>query len=104
MTYAELHSLIRGKNNKSRRKIAGNTWGEIDPVTGMITVTFHKTHIIRAFPSGSFVLNNGGYQTVTTKRRLNQFTPFSVWQRNFTWFTRENGRDVEFQNGMLLVW
>lgn len=104
MTYAELHSLIRGKNGRNKRKIAGNTWGEIDPATGSITVTFHKTAIIRAYPNDSFILRNGGHQTVTTKRRLNQFTPFQVWQRNFTWFTRENGKDIEFWDGMLLVW
>lgn len=102
MTYNDLHKLISGKNNKTRRKLAGNTWGEILPC-GLITITFHKTIIVRAYTDGAFVLTNGGFQTVTTKRRLNQYTPFQVWQHKHVWYTRENGRDIEFQNGMLLI-
>jgi hypothetical protein len=102
MTYCELESLIRGKTNKTKRKIAGNTWGEIDS-EGAICITFHKTVIIRAYPNGMFFVTNGGYQTVTTKLRLNQFTPFQFWQSKKIWFTRENGYDIEFWNGMILV-
>ena len=102
MTYSELESLIRGTTNRTKRKLAGNTWGEILPC-GLITITFHNTIIIRAYTDGVFQLSNGGWQTSTTKQRLNKFSPFQVWQKNHVWYTRENGRDVEFHNGMLLV-
>lgn len=102
MTYNDLHKLISGKTNKTRRKLAGNTWGEILPC-GLITVTLHNTIIIRAYTDGAFVLTNGGWPTHTTKDRLNRFTPFQIWQKNFQWYTRENGRDIEFHNGILLI-
>jgi hypothetical protein len=103
MTYADLHKIIRGKTNKNRRKISNNTWGEIDTNTNIIYITLHNHLIITAYPDNVFMLSNAGYRTVTTKRRLNQFTPFQIWQKNFEWYTRENGKDIEFHNGMLLV-
>ena len=30
--------------------------------------------------------HSGGYQTVTTKERMNRFTPFAVTQKNFIWY------------------
>lgn len=100
MTYAELYNLVRGKSGRNRRKIANNTWAEIEPESGRIMVKFHDTNIIRAFPNGYWFLTNGGFKTVTTKQRLNRFTPFQVWQKNHVWYTRKNGEDIEFDAGV----
>jgi hypothetical protein len=49
-------------------------------------LAFHGSKIIRYGADGSITLNHHGYQTATTKHRMNQFTPFSVYQRDGAWF------------------
>lgn len=68
-------------------------------------VRYHATQIVHWSPA-FITLRNGGYQTVTTKRKMNQASHqfglgYSVFQRNFDWFvTLPNGQTVEFEDGM----
>lgn len=54
----------------------------------------------------SITLDSGGYETVTTKRKMNQAARqfalgYSVYQRNFKWFVDlPNGETVPFVDGM----
>lgn len=51
-------------------------------------------------------LDSGGWQTVTTKRKMNQASRqfalgYSVYQRNYKWFVDlPNGETVPFEDGM----
>jgi len=49
---------------------------------------------------------DGGWQTVTTKSRLNAIidrfcnaATDGVFQKNYQWFVRDNGQTVDFVNG-----
>ena len=49
---------------------------------------------------------DGGYQSVTTKSRLNALinefcngVTDGVFQKNFQWFIRDNNETVDFENG-----
>ena len=40
--------------------------------TGAICVQYHRTIVAKRHADGSVMLDNGGWQTVTTKKRMNQ--------------------------------
>ena len=68
-------------------------------------VTYQQTNII-AWNGGKITLRSGGWETVTTKRKMNQAARqfalgYSVWQKNYKWFVDlPNGETVEFVDGM----
>jgi hypothetical protein len=75
---------------------------------GTVTVKYHQTTIVAANPqTGDLELNSGGWQTYTTKSRMNQFAaqyemPFSVYQKNFNWYVQTPNGTFNFVDGMIL--
>ena len=57
MTYSELIALIRGKNNRSKRKIDNNTTGYIE-YDGSASVELHSTKVVVLYPNGLVKLQN----------------------------------------------
>ena len=84
---------------KNRRKLSHNVYVVRDSED--ITIVFHWTAILRYSPDGWVVLNSGGYQTMTTKVNLNQYSDCSVWQDKHTWYASfgDSGK-MEFIDGM----
>jgi hypothetical protein len=80
MTYAEADRQLQGRCKKSRR-IARNTYLERDAVGTAIYVRLHSTRIITLRADGTVRLCMGGWNTITTKDRLNRFLPrpWQVW-------------------------
>jgi len=75
-------------------------------LTGEVVVTFHSTDVV-VFDANTITLNSGGWQTVTTKRRMNQTADhfglgFRVWQKNFIWYVDWDGKTLEYRDGMKL--
>jgi uncharacterized protein YpmS len=65
----------------------------------------HK-NLIATIDNNSVEVYDGGWQTNTTKSRLNAIinglcNPYEqgVYQRKFEWFIDDNGETVEFENG-----
>jgi hypothetical protein len=56
-----------------------------------IVVRLHKTDIVKFFPDDRVTLHTGGYRTVTTKERINQFIAGRVYQKNHSWFYQPAG-------------
>lgn len=54
----------------------------------------YNTRIVRFYVSGAVTLHTGGYRTVTTKERLNQFISGRVYQRKGAWFLQEYRDDL----------
>lgn len=83
--------------SKQERKLGHNTtiYRYDDDSIGVL---FHRTTIVRYFPSGEIELNSGGWRTVTTKQRMNQLLPpgVGVSQRKHEWYAG----DREFYDGM----
>jgi hypothetical protein len=70
-----------------RKKVANNTWLVRGPHTtarydeiadGDISVVLHNTPVVTYHAEGTLSLNTGGWLTVTTKDRINRFTPPNV--------------------------
>ena len=73
-----------------------------------INVVLYNTTVVRYDPvKDKLTLNSGGWLTVTTKQRMNQFMdeynlPLNVYQEDFEWYVynRESGETVTFTDNM----
>jgi hypothetical protein len=69
--------MVRGKTNKTSRKLANNTYGRID-ANGDVVITLHATDIVTIHADDTYTLNTGGWRTYTTRSRIVQYTPFML--------------------------
>lgn len=99
MTHAEAVSMVRGKTNRKERKIGNNTYAYIE-YDGSVSIALHGTIVVRLFENGLVQLNSGGWRTHTTKKRINKYSPVSVYQKNYEWFLRDG---TPFEDKMVLV-
>ncbi len=75
-------------------------------VDGYTCIRYHSTEVVK-FNDDEIILNSGGWQTVTTKLRMNQASNqfrlgFYVHQRQHEWFVTNSGRTYSFNDGMIL--
>lgn len=73
---------------------------------GSTVVTYHRTQVL-SFNDKFINLRSGGYQTVTTKRRMNEVSAtfglgLQVYQANFDWFVKYGGKVYPFSDRMTL--
>ena len=73
---------------------------------GYTCIRYHSTEVVK-FNDDEIILNSGGWQTVTTKLRMNQASNqfrlgFYVHQRQHEWFVTNSGRTYSFNDGMIL--
>ena len=84
--YRSAERLLNGRDS---RKIANNTTLRRDG--DEFVVRLHYTDIVRYHADDTVTLNSGGWQTVTTKQRMNLLTNLRVYQRDYTWYVVEAG-------------
>jgi hypothetical protein len=101
MTHAEAVKMVRGKRNADRRKVGNNTYAEI-LYDGTVAIKLHNTYVVKINPNGTYTLNSGGWQTVTTKDRINQYSPRYVFQKNYEWFVKIDDKVFPFEDGMVV--
>ena len=101
MTHAQMVSKVRGKRNANRRKVGNNTYAEILH-DGSVGILLHSTYVVKIHPDDTYTLQTGGWQTVTTKDRINQYSPVRVYQRKYEWFVKVNGKEYPFMEGMVV--
>ena len=91
-------------NFKTDRPYANNT--RISLEDKLIVVRLHGNPIV-TFSPGRIMLNNCGWQTMTTKERIIRFLPsgFSLYQDKKKWFihNRKTGNTWKFVNGMVIT-
>ena len=98
---------------KDSRKVANNTYLERRAATftikgkttgiGSIALKLHNTDIMTAYPDNTVTLNTGGWRTVTTKARMNDFLPFGrIYQKDFIWYLSLGNVDHVYDDGMEL--
>lgn len=72
---------------------------------GVIEVVYHETAIIRAFPDGKVMLDNGGFKTKYTKVFMNEYLPtgWQLKQIKGQWVVvAPDGTEFEYENDMAL--
>lgn len=98
MTHREALKLVHGSTNRMQRKVANNTYARIEQ-NGDVVFRLHSTDIVTIHPDNTATLKNGGWNSSTTKERINRYSPSKVYQKNWQWFLTD-GRP--FQEGMLV--
>lgn len=70
-------------------------------------VVYHSTRIVR-WNATEIILNSGGWQTATTKKKMNQAAnqfhlDFTVYQEDFNWYVTFKNEIIPFENNMVLA-
>ena len=98
LTYQEAEVRLLRPRLKDSKIIARNTL--LHRVGDNIAIKFHNTDVVTISPQNIYTLNNGGWQTVTTKERINRYAPVDIVQRDFSWYIDTLEGRLEFYNGM----
>jgi len=111
--YARLNALLTGRCEKSR-KLENHTYAERVPdMDDVIAIRLHATQILKFWPSGKVQVNSGGWQTVTTKARINDYLPDGwvvrsdsrIWyigKTNGNRWTLDPNHSMMFKDGCIL--
>jgi len=105
MDYQKAAAMLQTARNPSAGKpIENNT--RLYMRGKNIAIQLHGTDVVTFAPSGAVTLNSGGWKTVTTKARMNEWAPFQVWSDRGTWYVGSgilNGKPrVPFADGMTI--
>lgn len=101
MTHTEAVNMVRGKRNANRRKVGNNTYAEMLP-DGSVGILLHSTYVVKIHPDNTYTLQTGGWQTLSTKDRINEFAPVRIYQHKYQWFVVQRGRELPFVDGMVV--
>ena len=72
-----------------------------------LSVVYHSTEVVKVIDNRYVILDNGGYYTNTSKRRMNQASlqynlGFNVYQCNYIWYVGIKDNILEYQNNMII--
>ena len=88
---------------------SGNTAVYFDPETGVSIVRLHGNKIAE-ISDNDMTIFDGGYQSVTTKSRLNALidrfcngVTDGVFQKDYQWFIRDNNVTRDFEQGYIFA-
>jgi hypothetical protein len=73
-------------NNKDKKKLANHTYAhKIED--GEIVIRLHQTDIIKLRENGDIVLNSGGWKTMVTENRINEYIkPYQIYSDKGIWY------------------
>ena len=100
----QMNYALSNKNNWA----GSNTTVRYNDFTNCSSVYLHGHQIATLdHHSNALKLSSCGYETVTTKSRLNAILEevnygCKVFQKQFNWFLRTNNQTVDFWDGMIL--
>lgn len=98
LRYSECRELIK-RGRHSQKKLANNTYlEELDD--GSFGVKLHETFVVKIHPNGEYTLDSGGWKTVTTKDRINRYSPVRVYQQNSIWYLEDGSL---FEDGCIVT-
>jgi hypothetical protein len=86
------------------RRVCNNTWVEKDSINGALYLRFHRTRIVKWYTDGTGLigLNTGGWETATTKDRINRAAPIRIFSKRGKLFFILNTIEYEFHDGMII--
>lgn len=62
-----------------------------------ISIKLYDTEIVRYYPDDTFTVSNGGFNTLTTRQRIAQFTPkgWNAWHENKKLYLVGHGKKIQ---------
>jgi len=112
MTYAKAAQVWETRRSGSVRKpLANNTYLYREGTD--FVVRLHSTNVVRIRPDGTYVLNSNGWETKTTKDRINAYAPVRITQIAYNWYVypqnnprlqedEKSSLPPEFRSGMVV--
>lgn len=82
------------------RKLGNNTYLVVRD-DGGYGIRLHDTEVVIHYPN-HVILESGGWQTVTTKARMNNYSNAHVWSERGVWFVSWHGETYPFADGISL--
>lgn len=76
ITFSKAGELMR-RSRSGRRRLGCNTY--LYPRGDSFAVRYHYTDVVTIHPDGTFTLSTGGWETSTTKQRINDYGPARVY-------------------------
>lgn len=111
-TVSEMRASIEadGHTITRIRKLRGRSTVRYTDGDGIERIRYHDTDVLTFNADGSIILDSGGYETVTTKRRMNEYAPhgFGVHQDKHVWYVSQyhgngiHGPAIRYFDGMVL--
>lgn len=95
---------LKDKGLLSSKKIMNNTRENIT-LDNTREVKHWNTKILTFTPNGTVIIDNGGFYSATTKKRLNKYLkPYniSVYQKKYNWYIDYKGQIIDYFNGIEL--
>lgn len=92
--------LLDGIEGVTRSKKAARNTVQYWLVDGTECIKYHDTVVVMKAPDGVITLNSGGFRTVTTKDRIEEYGHVSITQRNGIWYMPDGS---EFYDGIQVV-
>jgi hypothetical protein len=86
-TYEEASAYL---GRKQDRPLTGRSTRLIRRGSASIAVRYHATDVVTYHDDGRTILNSDGYQTSTTKSRMNDYSPAFVTQHQSVWSVGEH--------------
>jgi hypothetical protein len=99
MTYERANELLTGRCSV-RRKLGNNTY--LERRDSNIVIRLHNTDIMIFNPNGDVTLESGGWRTVTTKARLNEYLAARVWSDRGVWYLKVGDAQYVFDDGITI--
>jgi hypothetical protein len=98
---------IRGEFTEA--SMIGHSTLEYTRPDGTRVIRFHLTDVVTIAQNGTLTLNSGGFQTATTKKRINEYLPWGwdLFQSDHVWYVGyrygENRKRYLFEDGMTIA-
>lgn len=101
-TRQSMRQIMEGVPHVGRPARIANNTVRYSRADGATVTRLHNTDIVVQHADGTFTLNSGGYRTMTTKGRINRFSPAEVYSDRGIWYVRDPRHDypVPFKDGM----
>jgi hypothetical protein len=102
LTYREAADLLAtARNADAGKPLANNT--RLFKRGDDYVIRLHSTDIVLIHADGTYTLDSGGWRTLTTKSRMNDYTPATIAQERGIWYVRNGSWDdpaAMYEDGM----
>jgi len=94
MRYEEAKDLFETARNKDAGKPLSGAATRLHKVGDNYAVRYHSTDVVTIHPDGTYTLDLGGWNTLTTRKKMTEFSPARVSTKNhvaFVWWKNDDG-------------
>jgi hypothetical protein len=93
--YISKSTLLEGEGEVSKSKMVAKATIKMVFPDGTEKLKYHNTILVTKSPDGTITLNSGGYRTSTTKDRINEYSPISIYQNKGIWYVGDRRNQDE---------